>query len=398
MAATNIVNSSLPRISAYFKKFYSTHQVSVPNVGQREFGFGFDKKINYRHRAFSNGREFQEFLVNEGPLFASYSVALFEFPWAQPMPKKSLLSADLVFDIDSKPEQGGDGKADGGSEEGADGVQNKSHNKFFCHACVERSKKVTQSLLDNFLFPDFGFSQNDVQIVFSGSKGFHVHVRSPAVAQLSGNARRLLVDYITGRSLSLESIVKEKLIGERVKVLQGPTSKESGWPGHFYNYVVNTIRNGSVEEIRALGLTLKRSQYIVENKQKILELLAVGNWDVFHTAIPALEETFDKVVSQRSVEIDSPVTFDIHRLIRVPGTLHGDTALVAKPLTYNELEKFNPTRDAIGFGQTQVSVEVKEAGAVEFAGQNFEFHEGKTALPLGLALLLACKGKGQLWE
>ncbi|SVD73115.1 uncharacterized protein METZ01_LOCUS425969, partial [marine metagenome] len=39
---------------------------------------------------------------------------------------------------------------------------------------------------------------------------------------------------------------------------------------------------------------------------------------------------------------DEPVTGDIHRLIRLPGSLHGGTGLVVKILNVDELEKFDP--------------------------------------------------------
>lgn len=366
------------QVSNYFRKFYSGKEIAVPSISQREFGVGFDKKINYRHKAFSTQREFQHFLTSEGPLFVSYSVAMFEFPWAQPMQKKSMLSADLVFDIDSKPEEEG-------------------HNPVFCHGCIENSKQATQKLLDNFIFADFGLSKGDVQIVFSGSKGFHVHIRSPVVQQLSGNARRILADYITGRSLSMESFVKQRKIGQRISILSGPDKNSGGWGGYFYSVVNKEISTGDLTALRALGLTSKRAQYIIDNRAKVLQLMENGNWDVFHSSVPAVQQIFNNAFAARTVEVDSPVTFDVHRLIRVPGTLHGDTALIAKPLTYVELEKFSPTKDAVGFPQTQVSCEVKENCSFEYGGKTFELKIGKAALPLPVALLMACKGKAELW-
>ncbi len=350
-------------ILRHFRNFYSRNEINVDSISQREFGIGIDKKINYRHKSFSTQKEFQNFLVNEPPRFISHSVGRFEFPWSQPMEKKTLLSADLIFDLDAKPEE--------------------NHNYIFCTTCVEKARLDTIRLIEDFLLKEFGLSKADLLVVFSGSKGFHVHVRSPAVQQLSSTARRLMVDYITGKEVSLASLVPIPAKG--IRHLTGPGKNSTGWKKHFFETAVKALDNDAL-------FTKKKAAYIQENKQMLINLLENGNWDpVFHDAKGVLEQILVETIQTSAVEVDSPVTFDVHRLIRVPGTLHGDTGLVARPLSFTELASFSATKNAAAFNGSAV-VTLKENGSVEFAGQAFELKQGDNVVPLSLAVLLACKG------
>jgi hypothetical protein len=81
-------------IGKHFQQFYKTHQVSVPSVSMREFGFGYEKKIDLRHKSFQSQKELQEYFVSKVPLYASYSAAFYEYPAARPMNAKNFLKAD----------------------------------------------------------------------------------------------------------------------------------------------------------------------------------------------------------------------------------------------------------------------------------------------------------------
>ena len=347
----------------YFKEFYQRNNVPVDSISQREFGVGIDKKINYRHKAFSTQREFNNFLANEPPRFVSHSVGRFEFPWCQPMEKKSLLSADLVFDIDSKPEEG--------------------HNDIFCTKCIERAKIEVVKLIENFLLSEFGLSQKDLLVVFSGSKGFHVHVRSPAVQQLSSTSRRLLVDCITGKELNLDSLVRRTSVGGKAYTLNGPAANSLGWK--------KQLLETSLAFLEKPDFPKKKLLYLQENKQNITDQLNLGNWDFFHDSREALEQILSLAIAKRGVDVDSPVTFDVHRLIRVPGTLHGDTGFVAKPLSITEIDKFDATIHAAAFKGT-AQVELTVPASLYFAGQEYSLNTGKSEVPTSLAVLLTCKG------
>ena len=81
-----------------------------------------------------------------------------------------------------------------------------------------------------------------------------------------------------------------------------------------------------------------------------------------------VEETFDNLMPNYKTRIvrnilkkiqvfpDEPVTGDIHRLIRLPGSLHGKTGLMVKILSKEELEVFNPYEMPIAFDKKPVKV------------------------------------------
>ncbi len=166
----------LLRVRAKFALYYEQHAPAPSYVSQREFGAGFEKKIDFRHKAFSKPDDLQVFLKTEAPLFVSYSVARYEFPAARPVEKKHALAADLVFDLDNT-------------------YLNEAHphGGLVCAYCLERSKQDAVRLCEDFLFNDFGFSKPETFLAFSGAKGFHIHVQGDAVSQLSREARRQLV-------------------------------------------------------------------------------------------------------------------------------------------------------------------------------------------------------------
>ncbi|MFH0714012.1 MAG: DNA primase catalytic subunit PriS [Candidatus Micrarchaeota archaeon] len=355
----------------HFRSYYQRNSINVDLIHQREFGIGIDKKINYRHKAFSNQREFQNFLVSDTPRFISHSVGKFEFPWSQPMEKKNLLGADLVFDLDAKPEEG------------------DAHNAIFCQHCVETARSDTIRLIENYLLPIFGLSEKDLLIAFSGSKGFHVHVKCKAVQQLSSTSRRLLVDYITGKELTVDSLVQRVKqrgsSGALVNYLQGPGKNSTGWQKHFRDAAISLLSNPA-------GVFQKRkAQYLQENLQNVINLINNGNWAFFLGSDEVTEQLLQKVVREYGVQVDSPVTFDVHRLIRVPGTLHGDTGFIARPLSRSELGKFEATKNAVAFS-SRAYVELKQPASVTFAGEDFSLPIGRQDVPLSLAVLLACRG------
>ena len=64
----------------------------------------------------------------------------------------------------------------------------------------------------------------------------------------------------------------------------------------------------------------------------------------------------DSALTECAVHADEPVTGDLHRLIRLPGTLHGGTGLLAQSVTLEELRTFDPYRQATALGDAPVKV------------------------------------------
>jgi DNA primase small subunit len=119
------------------------------------------KIVMYRHKSFHSRPEALEYLRSMAPAHAFFSVAYYERPDAGTMADKHWTGADLIFDLD------------------ADHLPDvpKSYP-----AMLANVKYETLKLLD-FLTDDFGFSEDLIDVVFSGGRGYHIHVRDQTCAR-----------------------------------------------------------------------------------------------------------------------------------------------------------------------------------------------------------------------
>ena len=163
-----------------------------PELARREWGFIFfdelPEVVMRRHKAFSSHSEAVEYIRGMTPVHLYHSAAYYRFPGAATMKEKQWQGADLIFDLDADhlpPE-----------------VRGRSYKDM-----LDAVKKETGKLLD-FLFDDFGFSEDKVSIVFSGGRGYHIHVRDPKVLALESAERREIVDYLGGTGLATDFLFK----------------------------------------------------------------------------------------------------------------------------------------------------------------------------------------------
>lgn len=101
---------------------------------------------------------------------------------------------------------------------------------------------------------------------------------------------------------------------------------------------------------------------------------------------------------EKKIIFDYPVTIDTHRLIRLAGSLHAGTGLIAKSLTIKQIARFNPLHDAIAFSSEPVPVLVKKNTTVELAGKKYHVSEGAGELPQHLAVYLFCQDYAEYQE
>lgn len=355
-----------------FKAYYSRHSPPLPlDFGQREFGFGFETKIDYRHKAFANKREFEEYFAVQAPLYASHSCAVYRYPDARPMEKKEWLGADLVFDFDAPrlPKEH---------------YASKEHNALLCPRCLHAVLNDALQLTEEFLWGDFGLSKRDTILVYSGNKGYHVHVRSNAVRGLRQEERRELLEYVNGP----KQLLRKQKIG-RVEVLRGPSSHAKGWHAKYYHEALKAI--GSVEGMRQLGLSKPKATKILADAERVKAGLAKGNWDAFAGLEDFWLKVFEETKKKHALQPDAQVTLDLARLIRLPGSLHGGTGLIAATV---EKPNFNPLRDAVAFSWRRMErVRLTAPLAVEMADEVLELKTGENEVPEAVAVLLEAKGK-----
>jgi DNA primase small subunit len=361
-----------------FKEYYAHNLHPPSSLHMREFGFGFEKKIDFRHKAFSSDYELKAFVEREVPLFMSYSAAYYRYPAAQPMGKKEYLGADLIFDLDAN-------------------VDHPNHSKIYCNYCLETVKADTVRLVEEFLIGDFGFLADEISINFSGQKGYHIHMEDKKFRELTQEGRKQLLNYITAKDLDLERILLKQKLGYGRFVMKGPDEKSLGWSRKLYRAATDFIRNAKPEDLTYFGLRKKDAVSVVEKKEYILKKMAEGNWDLLKGLDKLWENILQQTVSLKSVNIDRNVTFDLARLIRLPDSLHGDTGYIAKTLSLKELKDFDPSRDAIAFKGKPMRVRNTDAIEFDFAGVHYSLKHGEEIdVPEALGVMLVLKRQAKI--
>ena len=392
-----------------FTEYYAKHHLEIkpPSaMDQREFGFLLSReKMMARHKRFTTQRELHAFLQEYVPSDVYYSSAYYTHP-TMPMEKKGWLGADLIFDIDSdhldtpcKQEHDYwicDNCSRSGRGDKPGTCPNCGGAKFRtetwpCERCLDAAKTETQKLLD-FLISDFGFPPEETAICFSGQRGYHVHIEEPEVRQLDQGARREISDYITGLGLKLEF---HGLAEADRRLGLGPELDSNGWDGRVAKGIFDALSStSSREEFVKRGVPTKAAKTLAANRDKLLEswktnlLWTVKNVDVKTWIALASSEAL-----KHSSLIDTVVTTDIHRLIRLPHTLHGKTGLKAMQIPPGALDKFDPLKDSVAFKDARaLRVSIDDCRAFRIGDQTFGPYTNEEAeLPLAAALFLLCK-------
>lgn len=400
-----------------FRRYYDGTKPAPPDrFGRREFGFiYFGGKGVDRHRGFASAGDLEAHLARHAPAHVYYSSAYYERPDAPTMEEKGWLGADLVFDLD------------------ADHIPTAKHLSYADMLEAVRQRILT--LHDDFLVGDFGFDEGRMRIVFSGGRGYHIHVFDERVWTLGSHERREIVDWITAKGFDVAGAFKESAFDSRefrgrtrVKTrIVGPSTAEPGWRGKIARGVDRLTRRlegmGHDDAIAFLtsfeGVKAAEAEELYESLFKVrtakprpirgvdrlregqLEALPDRARDLLIRIVVGIQQIrlderagvpLEGIV-QRG-ETDEPVTSDIKRLIRMPSSLHGKTGLAVVPLTRDALDDFRPLRDAVPAAWTDEPTPVIITAKInaEIRGEAFNLTPGVNKVPQFLAIFLAARG------
>lgn len=408
--------SSLTFIHEMFRKYYAEDfplNTSVPLIDKREFGFAlFENHQMVRHKSFRSFEEVKFFLQSFVPSDVYYSCAYYENPTTE-MERKNWLGADLIFDIDADHiptscERIHDRWVCGNCGFSGKGVtpekcplccgEKLSAETWPCEVCLEAAKFEAIKLLD-VLQKDFGFSRNEVRVFFSGHRGYHVHVECEAVKALDSMARKEIVDYVSGLGLETSLLhVKEKSFKKR---LPSETVKffSVGWSRRLTEGLQTFLSSVKEDDLRKLGFRKNAVNAIMQRKDAILRDLY--NSGMVHTIRGVGFKTWEKLVKHvatlQSVKIDTVVTTDVHRLIRMPQTLNSKTGFKKADVQISAIDDFDPFRDAIAFRKGMVEVRVLDAPKFRIGDETFgPYRNREVELPTAAALLLICRGRAEV--
>lgn len=401
-------------IQRTFSAYYRTHykEITPPSsLGQREFGFLLSReKVMVRHKGFATPEELQKFILSNTPADVYYSSAYYERP-TEPMEKKGWLGADLVFDIDSDHLEtpckrdhdfwtcetcNNTGRGNKPQTCPDCGGTKFRMEAWLCEKCLDAAKRETQKLLD-FLASDFGFSPEKTVICFSGQRGYHVHIEEPDVRTFDQEARKEIADYITGTGLRLElhGLVET---GKRIEGI-GPDLDDYGWSGRIARGVYDILSSSSPEALKEIdGISARTAKALRDNRNSILESWGkVTPWRTRNIGLKTWMNLASKGVVRQTSLIDTVVTTDIHRLIRLPLTLHGKTGLKAMEVPLQMLDRFDPLKEAVAFGEGTLRLFVNDAHAFRIGDKTYgPYYREEVELPTGAAVYLLCKRAAKL--
>ena len=382
-----ISKESLEFLKNRFSKYYKTYKIELPDrFARREYAFVlFGGKGMIRHIGFDKKTDFSNFLKEKNPQHVYYSSAYYQKPGAPRMQEKNWMGAELIFDLDS---------------DHLLGVEKMSYAES-----LDLVKKEFYKLVDDFLLNDFGFEEKKLDLYFSGGRGYHCHVKDPVIFDLDSNERREIVDYITGRDLKDSLVFHEratgrKRYGQRIypsgKTLKMPKPDEPGWGGRISRGIIDIIdeikkSKYPIEKFKDYGVKETDAEKLLTDlSEERIKRIREGNLDQSKTIRKfflnnALRKT---AVSMSAGETDEPVTCDVKRLIRLPGSLHGKTGFKVARVTVDGLKDFNPLQDAVILSDDPVHIELNQQVNIKMKDEKFNLKKGEQEVPTFLCVFL----------
>ena len=336
-------------VQELFKKYYRyVESFEIRALEKRELAFtSFGKQGMVRHTSFPDMPTLLAYVRDNTPLHFYYSSAYYDSPGSD-MDNKRWRGADLVFDIDG---------------DHIEGAEKMGYAEMLATVKLELVKLL------NILTDDLSVDKRDLEVVFSGSRGYHVHVYS-IFEGLESQERREIVDYISGRCVASEF----------------RSTARTKW-----DEKINVVRN-YLNQILDSQDKKWRQRIEDESGESIGEITKRE----FRN-----DETFDRIakkiaIKRFSSKIDEPVTIDIYRLIRTPGSLHGKSGMLVKVLQLDKITEFNPLVDAIpDLFRDKIEVTFTKNTKLEFDGSEKEYQEGNTSIPTYEALFSVLKGTAE---
>lgn len=400
-------------IKQAFLQYYTkqSDRISLPpDFRTREFAFlAFGERFMTRHRAIESRQELVNMIRTLVPSDVYYSTAYYARP-PEEMERKGWLGSDLVFDVDADHIEtpckvnhdmwscsscGLTKRGKAPAQCPSCGKASFEERTWFCDECLRAAKNEVFKLVD-FLTKDFGIPEQDMHIFFSGHRGYHLHVRTEEVRKLDESQRKEIVDYLLG--LGLDAFYQGLYKKPRGAIV-GPQREDPGWRGRFAREIHRLVLEGGEDELVEMGFSRRHARRIIRERPQIEEEWK-GKilWGEFEDAFRIKDSTWraiiERAVSKGALpaEIDTVVTTDIHRLIRLPETLNGKTGLRA--MAVSNLDTFDPFLDPIAFEGEQ-TVRVIEAPPFRIGKITYgPYTREVVTLPAAAGMLLLCKGVG----
>ena len=311
---------------------FTQTKLEVPKIQRREIAFQNEGAPGPSDRAryFESVEELTKHIQANPRIEAVYaSMAYYLDPQVYSPSKRGHLGYDLVFDVD---------------------MEHTHENRVeWMHEVCYRT-----SALVHILVEELGLNKDDMVLDFSGGKGFHITIEDEAYINLSKEARTDLCNYIKG----------EKVVRKAITIGKG------GWNNRYRNYINRIAKlmtdDKKVNEARLLSLglpkvTAKKISGLMNNAAN-RNKVSQGHLGLFDEKIKkSLVDNFYNEQKEIFSCVDKKVTPDKHRILRVPGSIHPKTGLVAARLEPSDIDDpdviFQKIKIAGGLDEVEITLE-----------------------------------------
>ena len=384
-------------------RYYERAEIEdVPKIGMREFAFFIpdlkEGDIVERHISFTDVEELRKYLIDKTPRDAYYSAAYYLEPTLE-MDRKNLVEADLIFDID------------------ADHLEVEKEEIFVCTRCgvkessgdrcddcggelrkitwitptmLKKASEETYKLVE-ILSNDFGIPYNELEIYFSGHRGYHVRVTTEWVRKMTQPERKEIVDYLICRGIDVE----RHGIKFRGDIFQDPGG---GWGRRIFNGLKRVIEIGEYRNFDFLSDNDKKRIEI--NKERILMEIGEKGFSLLRKCLDRgkFMKIIEKSIEVSRVHLDPVVTQDMHRLFRLPGSVHGKIGLIkVRVKDVDELRSFDPFEWALLPFREEGKFRVYYSPRFNAGGDTYGPYQNEVvSLPICVGTILVFKGLAEV--
>ncbi len=310
------------RLKVYYEKQFQIQEVlkyiNPSTFSNREFGFELLNGKFTRNLSFKDPEDLRTFLIENTPL-GVYIGAVFEPSpsWENPIHTLTWKGREFIIDIDLDV---------------YDSVRNCSckGTKNMCHSCWKLIPTAIK-FIDETLNVDFGFEKR--VWFFSGRRGVHCWIFDDDAFTLTDEQRASIVEYL--------SIIRGETEDARIQErgdLPEPLKQR------IYRVIIASyLLEASEEELLMVGFSKEHVKSIIDERTTdmspylLLKLPTRGK----RQNIKILK-VYENILRVRFPRLDTKVSIDVNRLLRMPYSIHGKTGRIVKPIPVENVDTFDP--------------------------------------------------------
>ncbi len=285
---------------------------------QREFGFELLNGKFTRNLSFREPENLHDFLIEKTPL-GVYVGAIFDPPpsWDTPIHTLTWKGREFIIDIDLDV---------------YDSVRTCSckGTKNMCLSCWKLIPTAIK-FIDETLKADFGFKKR--AWFFSGRRGVHCWVLDEDLLSLTDEQRASIIEYL--------SIIRGETEDARIQDrgdLPEPLKERI-----YHLIVASYLKEATKEELLAVEFTNDLVKDFLANRNHdktpdvLLNILTHGK-----KISSKILKIYENILRIRFPRLDTKVSIDVNRLLRMPFSIHGKTGRVVRPIPIEQVDVFDP--------------------------------------------------------